>query len=271
MKNFLTSDQDFRFNEILFENRNKNYGAYVLRNQEGLILQKSLLIGVAFFAAMAITPLLINSFSTKEAIPTEAPTGHVLKRVDQAPEKTPEVVKPIVPPKVNTYDSRLAIPTKNAVEVKPLTKAEKADAAPGISTDLGNPPATVISPPNVDVPTVKAPDVAAVPKTVDNSPAIIVDVEASFNGGINSFRNKVVNNFNTGDFEGSGEIMRTTVSFIVEKDGTISNIKASGSNSQFNFEAEKTIRNIKGKWIPAKLNGENVRSYFKFPISMQFE
>ncbi|MBU4537534.1 MAG: energy transducer TonB [Weeksellaceae bacterium] len=271
MKNFLTSDQDFRFNEILFENRNKNYGAYVLRNQEGLILQKSLLIGVAFFAAVAITPLLINSFSTKEVITPETPTGHVLKPVDQAPDKTPEIVKPIVPPKVNTYDSRVAVPTKNAVEAKAVTKAEKADAVPGINTDLGNPPTTVIGPPSVDVPAVRTPDVVAAPKTVDNSPATIVDVEASFNGGINSFRNKVVNNFNTGDFEGSGEMMRTTVSFIVEKDGTISNIKASGSNSQFNFEAEKTIRNIKGKWIPAKLNGENVRSYFKFPISMQFE
>lgn len=271
MKNFLTSDQDFRFNEILFENRNRNYGAYVLRNQEGLILQKSLLIGVAFFAAMAIAPLLINSFSTEETVITETPTGHVLKTVDQAPDKTPEVVKPIVPPKVNTYDSRVATPTKNAVEVKQVTKAEKADAVPGISTDLGNPPTTVISPPNVDVPTVKTPDVITAPKTVDNSPATIVDVEASFNGGINAFRSKVVNNFNTGDFEGTGDLMKTTVSFIVEKDGTISNIKASGSNSQFNFEAEKTIRNIKGKWTPAKLNGENVRSYFKFPISMQFE
>ena len=28
---------------------------------------------------------------------------------------------------------------------------------------------------------------------------------------------------------------------------------------------------IKGKWNPAKFQGENVRSYFRFPISMQFE
>ena len=34
MKNFLHPDKEFRFNEILFENRNKNYGAYVLRNEE---------------------------------------------------------------------------------------------------------------------------------------------------------------------------------------------------------------------------------------------
>ena len=31
MKNLFKSDQNNRFNEILFENRNKNYGAYELR------------------------------------------------------------------------------------------------------------------------------------------------------------------------------------------------------------------------------------------------
>jgi protein TonB len=47
--------------------------------------------------------------------------------------------------------------------------------------------------------------------------------------------------------------------------------KQAGANADFNKEAEKVIKNIKGKWNPAKLGGQNVRSYFKFPISMQFE
>lgn len=270
MKNLFKSDQNNRFNEILFENRNKNYGAYVLRNQEGEILQKSLLIGVALFAAMALTPLLINSFSTKTVVAAPIPSSHTLKPVDQTPEKTPDIVKPIVPPKVNTYDSRIATPTKNANEPKPLTKQEIEDAVPGVTTSLDNPPVSVVSPPQIEIPMVTTPAVVP-PKKVDNNPVTTVDVEAKFNGGIDVFRNKVVGNFDTGNFEGSGDLMRTVVTFIVEKDGTISNIKANGDNPQFNKEAEQTIRSIKGKWIPAKLNGENVRSYFKFPISMQFE
>ena len=270
MKNLFKSDQNNRFNEILFENRNKNYGAYVLRNQEGEILQKSLLIGVALFAATALTPLLINSFSTKTVVTAPIPSSHTLKPVDQTPEKTPDIVKPIVPPKVNTYDSRIATPTRNANEPKPVTKQDIADAVPGVTTSLDNPPVSVVSPPQIEIPVVKTPAVVS-PKTVDNNPVTTVDVEAKFNGGIDVFRNKVVGNFDTGNFEGSGDLMKTVVTFIVEKDGTISNIKANGDNSQFNKEAEKTIRSIKGKWTPAKLNGENVRSYFKFPISMQFE
>ncbi|ROI08740.1 energy transducer TonB [Kaistella haifensis] len=270
MKNLFKSDQNNRFNEILFENRNKNYGAYVLRNQEGEILQKSLLIGVALFAATALTPLLINSFSTKTVVTAPIPSSHTLKPVDQTPEKTPDIVKPIVPPKVNTYDSRIATPTRNANEPKPLTKQEIEDAVPGVTTSLDNPPVSVVSPPQIEIPMVTTPAVVP-PKKVDNNPVTTVDVEAKFNGGIDVFRNKVVGNFDTGNFEGSGDLMKTVVTFIVEKDGTISNIKANGENSQFNKEAEKTIRSIKGKWTPAKLNGENVRSYFKFPISMQFE
>lgn len=270
MKNLFKSDQNNRFNEILFENRNKNYGAYVLRNQEGEILQKSLLIGVALFAAMALAPLLINSFSTKTVVTAPIPSSHTLKPVDQTPEKKPEIVKPIVPPKVNSYDSRIATPTRNANEPKPLTKQEIEDAVPGVTRSLDNPPVSVVSPPQIEIPVVTTPPVVA-PKTVDNNPVTTVDVEAKFNGGIDVFRNKVVGNFDTGNFEGSGDLMKTVVTFIVEKDGTISNIKANGENSQFNKEAEKTIRSIKGKWTPAKLNGENVRSYFKFPISMQFE
>ena len=71
--------------------------------------------------------------------------------------------------------------------------------------------------------------------------------------------------------DGTGEVAKTTIIFIVEKDGTISEVKATGPNADFNREAIKTIKSVKGKWVPAKLNGENVRSYFKFPISMQFE
>ena len=42
------------------------------------------------------------------------------------------------------------------------------------------------------------------------------------------------------------------VTFVVERDGTISNIKVSGANTDFNKEAEKNNKRIKGKWNPAK-------------------
>jgi len=57
----------------------------------------------------------------------------------------------------------------------------------------------------------------------------------------------------------------------VEKDGSISNIKITGTNSDFNQEAERTIKSIKTKWTPAQLKGKAVRSSFRMPISMRIE
>ena len=97
-------------------------------------------------------------------------------------------------------------------------------------------------------------------------------MEADFLGGINAFRNKVNENFDTSSVESeSGEVIKGIITFVVETDGTISNVKVNGANADFNKEAEKTIKKIKGKWNPAKLQGEKVRSYFRLPISMQFE
>ena len=73
------------------------------------------------------------------------------------------------------------------------------------------------------------------------------------------------------DFEDSGEVLKAVVTFVVEKDGTLSQLKVTGVNPEFNREAENAIKSVKGKWIPAKLDGKVVRSYFKFPISMDFD
>ena len=62
MKLFNFSPKD-NLNEVIFENRNKEYGAYNLRREEGNILQKALLFGVSAFVTLAVLPLVINSFN----------------------------------------------------------------------------------------------------------------------------------------------------------------------------------------------------------------
>ena len=272
MKNLL-QNKEFQLDEILFENRNKNYGAYVLRNEADHILTKSMFIGIGVFAMIAITPLLINVFKATE-VPTvvESPPPYIMDNVDQV-EKPPVVVQTTPPAStpVNTLDSTVPTPTKHAKVEKVMPKQSDYDhAVAGTKDVIGTPPVINYTPPAVqDIP-VKDPEIS-VPKPVDNTPKTAVDVEASFMGGINAFRNKVVNQFDTSLMDGRGDVVKTTVVFIVEKDGTISEVKATGPDSDFNREAIKTIKSVKGKWVPAKLNGETVRSYFKFPISMQFE
>lgn len=275
----LQQNQEFRFNEILFENRNKQYGAYALRNESDRILTKALFIGVSLLAAISITPLVISAFKTVEKAPPIEPIYRpipILQDEEVEKLKPVEIIKPVqpaTPPK--QYDSSVPTPAKNATEPAKINKPD--DAIAGLTNNLnGNPvkPDTYI-PPTSTIGT--GPIIKTVPPTIPTGPDNSVknpgelSVEAQFVDGIESFRNKVMNKFDNSGFE-SGEVMRTTVTFIVERDGTISEIKAEGKDADFNNEALRTIKSIKGKWIPGKnKKGEAVRSYFKFPISMKFD
>lgn len=274
-------NQEFRFNEVLFEHRNKEYGAYVLRNESDRILTKALFVGISLLAAASLTPLVISAFKTegKQVLTDGVEIEFTPITPDEpiAPPVKIEPVKPASAPAVKTYDNTVPEPKAivtnekqvedkvNAVASTQTSKGEevKADSyIPIVPRVIGGdgPPAV-----KYDPPVEKKTD----PTIIDIDPS----VEASFPGGIDAFRNKVMNNFDGSGFE-TEELVKTTVTFIVEMDGTISGVKANGTNADFNNEAIRTIKSIssKGKWIPAKnKKGEFVRSYFKFPISMKFD
>jgi len=274
-------NQEFRFNEILFENRNKEYGAYALRNEADRILTKSLFIGVSLLAAVSITPMIISAFKTVEPIQSGGYELPPVMVIPDDPTVTPPPVT-VVPPKpasVKTFDNRVPDPTANPTNEQVVKKIEGAMAGVKNNSD------GIVAPPNIHVTTTPTigtgPVINTVPPQVITQPVDknkIVDPkdlaqEANFGGGLESFRNKVMNTFDGSGFE-SGDVMRTTITFIVEIDGTISGIKANGADADFNSEAIRTIRAIsaKGKWTPGKnKQGEFVRSAFKFPITMKFD
>ncbi|WP_234300229.1 energy transducer TonB [Elizabethkingia bruuniana] len=94
-----------------------------------------------------------------------------------------------------------------------------------------------------------------------------VDQQAEFAGGMEKFRNLFYNNFDNSSVKNEGTL-KTTVTFVVEKDGSISDVKASGPDYDFNRESERTIKSIHRKWNPAKINGYPVRSRFRFPVTI---
>ncbi|KFF07773.1 energy transducer TonB [Chryseobacterium luteum] len=276
----LNQNQEFRFNEVLFEHRNKEYGAYALRNESDRILTKALFIGVSLLAAISVTPFVISAFETTERVIINDP---IYRPIDIIPNDPPkenppvQIQKPEVQPaKVKTYDATLGEPKAHVTNEKVVEKIEGAVAGPKNNND------GVIAKTNYQPVTPNIGTGPAVPYIPPTPPAKVPDnhiasgdelaSEAVFAGGIDSFRNKVINNFDGSGFEGNGDTMKTVITFIVEKDGTISGLKANGKEVEFNNEAIRTIKNVKGLWKPAKnKQGEAVRSYFKFPISMNFE
>ena len=273
-KNFFTYDPHQALNEVVFEKRNKEYGAYALRNEANVVLKKALFIGVGLFGLLAMTPLVIANLKPK-AIENPVFVDINIKDLnlpeDVVERPIPRVIPPKAPVQVKTQSLTPPTPTRDAVKEETIN--QKVDDAV-ISTTTT--PGVAVTNPNQHVATGTENGKEIVKETPakPNPNDIIrdVDVEADFIGGVNAFRTKVLQNFDSSVVENeTGEVVKAVVTFVVERDGTISNIKVSGTNTDFNKEAEKTIKGIKGKWNPAKFQGENVRSYFRFPISMQFE
>ena len=109
-------------------------------------------------------------------------------------------------------------------------------------------------------------------------------------GGINGFRQLVVSKFNIDKVNPFQHLpieyvkkiqqmilqnkptpdiqLMTTVKFIVEPDGSLSNISAKGENQSFNEEAELAVKAIQVKWIPGEVNGTKIKSLYSMPIKM---
>lgn len=268
-----------KFDELIFENRNKQYGAYVLRTESDRILTKSLFVGISLLAAFSLTPVIISVLKPVKITETITKDDYnIYTPIDINPEteEFPRVEQQIIPQVQATkeFDNTVPTPTRNANEDN-IVKDIPKDATPGLTNNFTAPPAdnTSYTPPSSSLgnTTVAPPKVVpTVDKIPDNTINTIVDVEAKFEGGEAEFRKKIANSFDGSQFESEG-VLKTTLTFVVERDGSISNIKADGKDASFNAEALRTIKSIKGKWTPAKVKGESVRSYFKFPISMKFE
>jgi len=72
--------------------------------------------------------------------------------------------------------------------------------------------------------------------------------------------------FNTDDLESE---IRMVATFIIEKDGSLTNIKITEANSPlFHSEAIRVIKSMP-KWKPATENGVPIRSDFRLPIKIK--
>ena len=94
-----------------------------------------------------------------------------------------------------------------------------------------------------------------------------VEVKPEFKGGVADFYKFIAKNFKMPDEEGlNGKII---VEFVIEKDGSISNINVI---QDIGYGTDKeTVRVFENspKWIPGKKNGEVVRTLYTIPITIK--
>ena len=89
-------------NEIVFEKRNKEYGAYDLRTTYPKVLTKSFIIGTAFFILLAVSPLIylkIQQMNAKDAVEVDAKLMEILPDQPILEQPKEEEPPPAPPPK----------------------------------------------------------------------------------------------------------------------------------------------------------------------------
>lgn len=108
-----------------------------------------------------------------------------------------------------------------------------------------------------------------------------VEVEASFPGGLEGWRQYLMKNLHAENIvelvkfpRGKKTLKQTViVKFIVNRDGTLRNISAENYDQVDPYCAAEAIRVIKvsPNWIPAVQNGYKVNAYRRQPITFVFE
>lgn len=247
--------------DVIFEGRNKSYGAYELRTKSTRNSLIALGIGALFFAfAIGAPTLLSNLFDGlgKE----EAITPKIIKIKLPPIEKPKENVPPPPPPpppppKVDQVKFVKPVVAKadQVVEEPPKVK-EIEKVKTGAETIKGDPNAeiTIEKPGDGDVKVVEE-DAGK----LFNSAG--VEVKPEFPGGIDKYYSFIQKNFTAPDDESfkGGTVL---VQFVVEKDGSLTDIRVL-RDLGFGTKAEALrVFNKCPHWTPAEQNGKKVRCTF---------
>ena len=261
------------FLDIIFDGKNKSYGAYQLRKTYNKTLTKALLITLAILLLVFIGSIfanIINKNSAKETIDVlDTQMAEIKKDEPPPPPPPPPPPTPPPPPEVNQVKFTPPKIVKDE-EVKPDEKIEeiKEDQVISTKTVESDNKVQVVQAPVED----KGTQVVEVPKKDDDENKIFnkVEVEASFPGGEAAWRRYLQNNLdaNTPIDNGAPEgTYSVIVRFIVSKDGSISDVVAETKHG-YGMEAEAVKIIKKGpKWTPALQNGRNVNAYRRQPVT----
>jgi len=264
--------------DLVFEGKNKEYGAYQLRRENSRTTIKALFIALLLVTAAISIPYLTSVLSTTVIAPISQPVVTHIELTHIITPPKPE------PPKKATNVLPLA-PKSEAPKAKPTMAnavvAKKEDATPDV-------------PENKDIPTVSSPTGTGVvsgttngngPNTASAGTTTLgegddpagtniyksVDKLPQYPGGIEKFYQYVGKNFRSPeDEQASGSVIRVVVSFVIEKDGSMTDIKViQNPGYGMDREAIRVLKSLKIKWEPGKVKGNPVRTAYSLPISVK--
>jgi protein TonB len=253
--------------DLVFEGRNKKYGAYELRKENPKTSIKALLGGAFIFALSLGLPLLLDMLPSDEAKNT-LDEKVVLVNI----EKPKDIVKPPPPPpeppKPKIDEVKFVKPTvvpKEKVVEEIKTIEELKDKNIASKDQKGDPDAKVV----IDQPTGDGDkDAEIIDNNVYSSAGI--EVQPEFPGGAAGFSKYVQRNYRTPEVEQDLK-GRVFIEFVVEKDGSLTDIKVV---RDLGFgTGQEAIRMLKNapRWKPGVQNGKTIRVRYSLPIMLDIK
>ena len=256
--------------DIIFEHRNKNYGAYDLRkfysNRLGMAIGFTFLLAVAGFVSLKFMKIDKAAFAK-----IEVPETYRTKIFEEIPPA------PSVPPKVEIPKPKQTVkaPSQKFLQNIVITKDEKNTTRLARNLDsLAISDFTQEGDRNEQLlikgfeagkeTTMEAPIVAA---GVDKlTPMAVAEVMPAFPGGMEGLRKFLQKNLRNPQEMEEGELVSVKIKFVVGYDGKLQSFETiQDGGSVFNNEVMRVLKKMPS-WIPGRSKGENVSVYYTIPV-----
>lgn len=272
METIVPATMPVTLDDIVFEHRNKAYGAFELRKTYSSTVNRAMWIGITLFSGLFVTSYIFahQKEDKKEltgvvVILQDIPKDE-LPPIEEIPEPEPpkpieqkQTIKYVAPEVVDNPDIEEAPPTPDEMEKAIISNV----TTPGKEVEgIAETPPEVAPPAETKVAEVEE----------SNEAFLHVEVQPTFAGGVSElykFLSKTLKyptQAQRSNIEG-----RVYLSFIVEKDGSITDVQVAKSVG-FGLD-EEAMRAVKlmPKWIAGKQNGRAVRVKFTLPVTFKLD
>ena len=266
--------------DIVFQGRNKVYGAYQLRRSTG----KRNIWAMVFVAAVAAVTYLglaaYNSYQAaqKAKFEAEMEASLIETKKEAKVEKKTETPKVEQVQKVEKVKSSIAFTPpviKKDSEVKPEEEMKTQDELKETKTAIG---AFDVKGNDESGGTVlKAVEEIATPEppkqeAEQNKVFDVVEQQPQFPGGMGALNQWLGSNIKYPAMAAENGIEgRVIVQFVVERDGSVSGVHVvRGVDSSLDKEATRVVAQMP-KWIPGKQNGSAVRVKYTLPVTFRLQ
>ncbi len=257
-------------NDTVFENRNKEYGAYKIRRDYDkrillIFLGFSVGIGGLWAASSLFRPI---EQEKKVVITTENWTEDLFSNDEKEPEiPKQDLEKPAAPSMADITAFRVPTPEDDPIS-EPQVNIVDPNTNVGLVDQTGDPNADPFDPTKIT--NIKGPggDGSIDKKKPEDKIHEVLDEPAQYPGGMNALRQFIAENIDINSIDGSAKVY---LKFVVDTDGSISSVTVTKSSDDCKSCEKAAIKVVKSmsRWTPGKVNGEAVKSYYRLPINIQ--